>query len=157
MVNPTSTETSNAGGGDPTRTEMKAYYTNLSLAYHVHALPEHGLVYIKNPKAACSTVLVWLSRLQSGQDDFSPKNVHTEHLLLRPADLGWPCISRMLGGTARGLQTLALGGRLEAGRAWADQGLAMEPGFRCRLFSELIAPQVADRLAGGARLLGLPA
>ena len=100
MVNPISTETSHAGGGDPTRTEMKAYYPNLSLAYHVHALPDHGLVYIKNPKAACSTVLVWLSRLQSGQDDFSPKNVHTEHLLLRPADLGWPCISRMLGGTA---------------------------------------------------------
>jgi TolB-like protein len=56
-----------------------------------------------------------------------------------------------------GAAALALGGRLEAGRAWADQGLAMEPGFRCRLFSELIAPQVADRLAGGARLLGLPA
>lgn len=100
MVNPTSTETSHAGGGDPTRKEMKTYYPNLSLAYHVHALPEHGLVYIKNPKAACSTVLVWLSRLHSGQDDFSPKNVHTEHLLPRPAELGWPCISQMLGGNA---------------------------------------------------------
>jgi adenylate cyclase len=56
-----------------------------------------------------------------------------------------------------GAAALALGGRLEAGRAWADQSLAMEPGFRCRLFSELIAPQVADRLAEGGRLLGLPA
>jgi hypothetical protein len=41
-----------------------------------------------------------------------------------------------------GAAALALGGRLEAGRAWADQGLAMEPGFRCRLFSELIAPKL---------------
>jgi Sulfotransferase family len=100
MVNPTSTETSHAGRGNPTRNEMKAYYPNLPLAYHVHALPEHGLVYIKNPKAGCSTVLVWLSRLHSGQDDYSPKNVHAEHLLPRPADLGWPCISQMLGGEA---------------------------------------------------------
>jgi len=51
---------------------------------------------------------------------------------------------------------LALGGRLEAARAWAAQGLKMEPGFRCQLFSELITPQVANRLAEGGRLLGLP-
>jgi Sulfotransferase family len=100
MVDPTSTENSRAGGGAPTRKEMKAYYPTLSLAYHVHALPDHGLVYIKNPKAACSTVLVWLSRLHSGQDDFSPRNVHAEHLLPRPAEVGWPRISRMLGGRA---------------------------------------------------------
>jgi adenylate cyclase len=56
-----------------------------------------------------------------------------------------------------GAAALALGGRLEAGRAWANQGLAMEPGFRCRLFAELMAPRVADQLAEGGRLLGLPA
>jgi TolB-like protein len=51
---------------------------------------------------------------------------------------------------------LALGGRLEAARAWAAQGLKMEPGFQCKLFSELITPQIANRLAEGGRLLGLP-
>jgi adenylate cyclase len=51
---------------------------------------------------------------------------------------------------------LALGGRLEAARAWADQGLKMEPGFRCKLFSELMSPQVANRLAEGGRILSLP-
>jgi tetratricopeptide (TPR) repeat protein len=56
-----------------------------------------------------------------------------------------------------GAAALALGGRLETARVWADRGLAMEPDFRCRLFSELIAPEVADRLAEGGRLLGLPA
>jgi hypothetical protein len=100
MVDPSSTETSRTGGAKPTWKEMKAYYRNFPLAYHVHALPEHGLVYVKNPKAGCSTVLVWLSRLHSGQDDYRPKNVHAEHPLPRPADLGWPRISRMLGGEA---------------------------------------------------------
>lgn len=100
MVDPSSTETPRTGDGKPTWKEMKAYYRNLPLGYHVHALPEHGLVYIKNPKAGCSTVLVWLSRLHSGQDDYRPKNVHAEHLLPRPADLGWRRISRMLGGEA---------------------------------------------------------
>jgi adenylate cyclase len=51
---------------------------------------------------------------------------------------------------------LALGGCLEAARAWADQGLKMEPGFRCKLFSELMSPQVANRLAEGGRILSLP-
>ena len=51
---------------------------------------------------------------------------------------------------------LALGGRLEAARAWADQGLKMEPGFRCKLFSELMSPHVANRLAEGGRILSLP-
>jgi adenylate cyclase len=56
-----------------------------------------------------------------------------------------------------GAAALALGGRLEVAQAWAKQGLAMEPGFRCRLFRELIVHRVADRLAEGGRLLGLPA
>jgi hypothetical protein len=99
-LNRTSTESSGARRGNPTRKEMKAYYPNVSLGYHVHALPDHGLVYIKNPKAGCSTVLVWLSRLHTGQDDYSPSNVHAEHPLPRPPDLGWRRISRMLGGSA---------------------------------------------------------
>ena len=51
---------------------------------------------------------------------------------------------------------LALAGRLEAARAWADRGIEMEPGFRSRLFSELMPSQLADKLTAGCRLLGLP-
>jgi adenylate cyclase len=51
---------------------------------------------------------------------------------------------------------MALGGPVEAARAWADLGLKIEPGFRCKLFSELICPQVANRLAEGGRILRLP-
>jgi hypothetical protein len=50
---------------------------------------------------------------------------------------------------------LALAGRLEAARAWADRGIEMEPGFRSRLFSELMPSQLADKLTAGCRLLGL--
>ena len=51
---------------------------------------------------------------------------------------------------------LTLGGRWETARSLANRGLEMEPGIRCRLFSEWMGPQVADRLAEGGRLLGLP-
>jgi TolB-like protein/Flp pilus assembly protein TadD len=55
-----------------------------------------------------------------------------------------------------GAATLALSGRLEAARSWAEQGFEKEPGFRPRLFSELMAPQVADKLKEGWHLLCLP-
>ena len=78
---------------------MKAFYPRLSLRLYVHALPKHGLVYIKNPKAGCSTVRLAEPDPQRSVR-LSPTNVHAEHLLPRPADLGWPCIGRMLGGKA---------------------------------------------------------
>ena len=53
--------------------------------------------------------------------------------------------------------TLALGGRREEAERPLRRGLELEPSFRARLFSELgIAQTIADRLAQGARLLGLP-
>jgi adenylate cyclase len=55
-----------------------------------------------------------------------------------------------------GAATLALSGRLEAARSWAEQGFEKEPGFRPRLFSELMAPQVADTFKEGWYLLCLP-
>jgi adenylate cyclase len=52
--------------------------------------------------------------------------------------------------------TLALAGRLDKARVSAQRGFAMEPGFRLRLFQEVMAPEIAARLAEGGRLLGLP-
>lgn len=90
-----------APGSRLTRPQLKAaYYPNLSLAYHLHALPERNLVYVKNPKAACSTVLLWLHRLHTGDHAFSPDNVHVEHRIPRAADIGWPRVMRMLSGGA---------------------------------------------------------
>jgi TolB-like protein/class 3 adenylate cyclase len=50
----------------------------------------------------------------------------------------------------------ALSGRLETARAIAGKGLEMEPGFTLRLFFELMTWEVADKLAKGGRMLGLP-
>jgi len=77
---------------------MREFFPHRSLAYHVHALPEHGLVYIKNPKAACSTVLLWLDRLHTGDHSFSPDNIHTDHRLPRVPEVGRHRIARMLSG-----------------------------------------------------------
>ncbi|TYL51610.1 sulfotransferase family protein [Nocardioides sp. BGMRC 2183] len=85
----------------PARRELTPYFPGKpSLNYHLFPLPSHLLFYVKNPKAGCSTVLVWLDRLHSGEHDFAPANVHTEHRLPRPRDLGWPVVSEMLGGAA---------------------------------------------------------
>lgn len=77
---------------------MREYFPHRGLAYHVHALPEHGIVYVKNPKAACSTVLLWMDRLHTGDYDFSPENVHTDNRLPKVAEVGRRRIARMLSG-----------------------------------------------------------
>ena len=52
---------------------------------------------------------------------------------------------------------LALAGRGEEAEAPVRRGLDLEPGFRIRMFFELgLAPALAEKLAEGARLLGLP-
>ena len=52
---------------------------------------------------------------------------------------------------------LALAGRVEEAQPFVRRGLELEPGFRIRMFFELgLAPALAERLAEGARLLGLP-
>lgn len=78
--------------------EMREFFPHRVLAHHVHALPEHGIVYVKNPKAACSTVLLWLDRLHTGDHDFSPGNVHTDNRLPTVSEVGRRRIARMLSG-----------------------------------------------------------
>jgi hypothetical protein len=87
--------------GRLTRRRLKAaYFPTLSLAYHLHALPDRDLIYVKNPKAACSTVLLWLHRLHTGEHGFSPDNVHEEHGIPKPGEIGWPRVMAMLSGDA---------------------------------------------------------
>jgi len=52
---------------------------------------------------------------------------------------------------------LALAGRMDEAKPIVRLGLELEPAFRIKLFAELgIAPAIVDKLAEGARLLGLP-
>ncbi|KAA1426298.1 sulfotransferase family protein [Nocardioides antri] len=80
--------------------EMLTYFPHRVLGNHVHALPDHGIVYVKNPKAGCSTVLLWLDRLHTGEHDFSPGNVHTDNRLPKVPDVGRRRIARMISGDA---------------------------------------------------------
>lgn len=82
-----------------TRLQLReAYFAGRSLAYHLFPLPEYGVVYVKNPKAACSTVLLWLSRVHHRDDTLRPDNVHKEHDLPRPGDVGWRTTLDLLSG-----------------------------------------------------------
>jgi Flp pilus assembly protein TadD len=52
---------------------------------------------------------------------------------------------------------LALEGRVEEARPWANRGLELEPGYQIRMFFQWgIAPMLVEKLVKGARLLGLP-
>ncbi len=54
-----------------------------------------------------------------------------------------------------GAIALAMGGQIEAARALAHRGFQLEPGFRLRLFVELMVREVGDAFAEGGRLLNL--
>lgn len=91
---------SEQGRQEVTWREMRAYFPHRALANHVFGLPDHGIVYVKNPKVACSTLLLWMDRMQSGEHDFSPTNVHTENRLPTAHDIGRKRLARMISGGA---------------------------------------------------------
>ncbi len=85
----------------PDRRDLKRYYPGKRrLSYRLIPLPDLGLFYVKNPKAGCSTIMLWLDRLHTGDLDFRPANIHTDHRLPRARDVGWDTMSAMLGGEA---------------------------------------------------------
>lgn len=77
---------------------MREFFPDRRVGNNVRALPEHGIVYVKNPKAACSTVLLWMDRMHTGDHTFSPGNVHTDNRLPQVSDVGRRVIARMLAG-----------------------------------------------------------
>ncbi len=64
-------------------------------------MPEHGCIYVKNLKAGCSTVTLWLHRIHTGDHEFSPATKrHAEFQVPRPATVGWRRVVKMLRGEA---------------------------------------------------------
>ena len=61
--------------------EMQAFFPHRRIANHIRPLPDEGVVYVKNPKAGCSTILVWLDRIHTGEFDHVFTNVHKQHRL----------------------------------------------------------------------------
>ncbi len=79
---------------------MRQYFRGHRIANYLRPLPEHDLIYVKNPKAGCSTILLWLDRLHTGDHGFEPSNIHKENRLPTVREVGRPVVERMLSGAA---------------------------------------------------------
>ena len=69
----------------------------MPLAHRIEVSPELGLVYVRNPKVATSTLLPWLDWLHSGQQR---DDVRGDLSLPKPGQLGWDHVMRMIDGEA---------------------------------------------------------
>src|SRR3954451_11797394 len=79
---------------------MQRYFPGRKMGRYLRPVPEHGIIYVKNPKAACSTVLVWLDRLHTGEYDVEFSDVHQQHRLPTVREVGRSAVARMLSGQA---------------------------------------------------------
>ncbi len=84
-----------------TRAALKDYFPDGKVAGRLCPLPDQGCIYVRNAKAGCSTVILWLHRVHTGDHDFLPAlNIHKEHRLPQVKDVGWDRVARMLAGDA---------------------------------------------------------
>jgi hypothetical protein len=84
-----------------TRQTLRDYFPDGGFGRRVQPMPDHGCIYVKNAKAGTSTVMLWLQRIHTGDHEWSPEtNIHREHDLPPPKDVGWDAIARMLAGDA---------------------------------------------------------
>ncbi len=79
---------------------IERYFPRSKPENHILTVPAYSLVYVKNPKVASSTVVVWLDRLHTGDLDFDLQKVHTQHRLPSVAEVGKPRVLEMLAGAA---------------------------------------------------------
>jgi len=79
---------------------MRQYFPGRPMARYLRPVPEHGVIYVKNPKAGSSTIMVWLDRLHTGEYDSELQDMHKDHHLPTVHDVGRSEVLRMLSGTA---------------------------------------------------------
>jgi hypothetical protein len=80
--------------------ELRSYFPNSRIGTYLKPLPDYDVLYVKNPKAACSTLLHWLDRIHTGDADFHPRNIHKEHRLPTIHEVGRRRVLRMISGSA---------------------------------------------------------
>lgn len=130
-----------------TRAALKEYFDG-GPDIRVQPLPKYGCIYVKNPKAATSTVMQWLHRAVTGDHEFTPRmNIHAEHGLPRPKDVGWDGLARMLDGAAFRF-TFVRDPIRRVESAYRDKIVKRRPRFRYRndLQAALGMPEDQDRL-----------
>lgn len=90
-----------AGMTGITRDTMLVFHNSQrELAHSLIPLPDHGVVYVRVPKAACSTLKLWAHRIHTGDHTFDPGHVHKEVAIPLAHRLGWDVVSAMLDGGA---------------------------------------------------------
>lgn len=82
------------------RRQLGRYFPNAPLATRIEALPDVGLVYVRNPKVASSTLLEWLDWISTGQEREASRNVRRDNSLPKPRHVGWDRVMRMIDGEA---------------------------------------------------------
>lgn len=80
--------------------QLTGYFPEQRLSTYILVLPEHDVVYVKNPKAACSTLTGWLDRIHTGDLDHEFGNVHKEHRVPRIGPRNRREVLEMLSGKA---------------------------------------------------------
>lgn len=80
--------------------EMQAFFPHRRIANYLRPMPDEGVIYVKNPKAACSTILVWLDRIHTGELDHEFTNIHKQHRLPKVGQVGRRKVAEMLSGEA---------------------------------------------------------
>jgi hypothetical protein len=90
-----------AGMAAITRETMLAFHGSpQALVQALIPLPDHGVVYVRVPKAACSTLKLWAHRIHTGDHSFDPGDVHHGVEVPMAHRLGWDVVSAMLAGGA---------------------------------------------------------
>lgn len=79
---------------------VKSYFPNHKVSTLIRPLPDRRVIYVKNAKAGCSTILVWLDRIHTGEHDAVFTDVHRQHRLPTLAEVGRETMLRMLAGDA---------------------------------------------------------
>ena len=82
------------------RRQLKRFFPGMPLAVRLEVLPDLGLLYVRNPKVASSTLLSWLDSMNSGHERDASRSARRDNSLPRPRELGWDRVMRMVDGEA---------------------------------------------------------
>jgi Sulfotransferase family len=89
-----------ASSGVVSWAEVRPFFAGWKMKTYIRPLPQHNILYVKNPKAGCSTLLLWLDRLHTGEYDAVIRNIHMNNRLPTIREVGPRRVLRMLSGGA---------------------------------------------------------
>ena len=86
--------------GTLTWSSLLPYFHGLNIGRYLRPLPEHHVIYVKNPKAATTTLMAWLDRLHTRELDVDLDRPHEQSRLPTIGDVGRSTVLAMLAGNA---------------------------------------------------------